>query len=189
MNIFSFRQQLIDDYAEYTRSFIQIRDDRIRQFVRSQLDAGSLWPEPLIQLNPAFEPGASIDELTRDGILHSECSRVFRIKPEPSGNGQPLRLHRHQTDAIHIARNGHPYVISGATPGETACFLASINSFVQDYQSRQKPSGIHLTFFIVEQLPILAAATYAQPCPWSGPDSLLPTPHSLSNWLLPRVWS
>ena len=59
MNIFEFRGRLIDDYAAYTGSFIEIRDRRIQRFLKQQLDAGVLWPEPLIQLNPSFETGES----------------------------------------------------------------------------------------------------------------------------------
>ena len=70
MNIFDFRRRLIDDYAAYTRSFIQIRDPQIREYVDSQLEAGVLWPDPLIQLNPSFEPGATIDQLVAEGVLH-----------------------------------------------------------------------------------------------------------------------
>jgi hypothetical protein len=54
MNIFDFRRQLIADYAAYTRSFIQIRDRQIREYVSSQLEAGVLWPDSLIQLNPSL---------------------------------------------------------------------------------------------------------------------------------------
>lgn len=127
MNIFDFRQQLIDDYAAYTRSFIQIRDERLDRFVREQLDAGTLWPESLIQLNPSFEPGAAVDDLTRDGTLHPECSQVFRVKPELASQGQPLRLHRHQTDAIQIARQGHPYVLTtGTGSGKSMSYIVPI---------------------------------------------------------------
>ena len=61
MNIFDFRQQLVGDYASYIQGFIQVREPRLREFIDGQLDEGVLWPEPLIQLNPAFEPGQSID--------------------------------------------------------------------------------------------------------------------------------
>src|SRR5205807_8217039 len=63
MNIFDFRSQLIGDYASYIKSFIQIRDPQIRNYVQQKLQEGVLWPEPLIQLNPLFERGESIDEL------------------------------------------------------------------------------------------------------------------------------
>jgi ATP-dependent helicase YprA (DUF1998 family) len=135
MNIFEFRHRLIQDYAAYTRSFVQIRDDDIRNFVWGQLESGVLWPDPLIQLNPSFEPGSLIDELTAEGLLHPECSRVFRIKPEPASAGQPLRLHRHQADAIRIARGGHPYVLTTGTGSGTALVIV-------DRLRRQRDQGI-----------------------------------------------
>jgi hypothetical protein len=52
MNVFQIKQQLISEYSEYVRSFINIRDQKIRDFVANKLDGGALWPDPLIQLNP-----------------------------------------------------------------------------------------------------------------------------------------
>ncbi len=127
MNIFSFRRQVIDDYAAYTRSFIQIREPLVHAFVDEQLRAGVLWPEPLIQLNPSFEPGASIDELVAEGILHAECGRVFRIKPDSQSTGQPLRLHRHQSEAIRVARTGDPYALTtGTGSGKSLAYMVPI---------------------------------------------------------------
>ena len=63
MNIFDFRDLLIGDYASYIESFIQIRDPQISNFVQQKLQEGVLWPEPLIQLNPLFARGESIDEM------------------------------------------------------------------------------------------------------------------------------
>ncbi|GHO73966.1 hypothetical protein KSD_17370 [Ktedonobacter sp. SOSP1-85] len=54
--MFEFRDQLIQDYASYINSFIQIRDQDIQSSVEGKLREGALWPEPLIQLNPLFEP-------------------------------------------------------------------------------------------------------------------------------------
>jgi hypothetical protein len=48
-------------------------------FVAQQLQEGVLWPEPLLQLNPTFLPGGTIDDLVANGTLHSECARIFRI--------------------------------------------------------------------------------------------------------------
>ena len=80
MNIFDFRDRLIQDYSQYVKSFIKIRDTRISEYVEKELNDGALWPDPLIQLNPAFENGEWIDELVKQGILHEECSRIFSIK-------------------------------------------------------------------------------------------------------------
>src|SRR5262249_36019853 len=78
MNIFEFRDHIIHDYATYIKSFIQIRDTWISEYVEQNLNAGILWPEPLIQLNPTFEPGEWIETLITQGVLHPECARIFR---------------------------------------------------------------------------------------------------------------
>jgi hypothetical protein len=69
MNVFELRERLVGDYADYTRSFIAVRDERIRELVESELESGLLWPDPIIQLNPAFEPGEWIDESRRAPAL------------------------------------------------------------------------------------------------------------------------
>ena len=63
MDIFHLRDQLTEDYANYASSFIQISDKRIYDLVFGSLEQGLFWPDPLIQLNPAFEPGAWVDDL------------------------------------------------------------------------------------------------------------------------------
>jgi hypothetical protein len=62
MNVFDLRDRLVGDYASYTRSFIKIADTRISRTVESSLNAGAFWPEPLLQLNPTFLPGGTIDQ-------------------------------------------------------------------------------------------------------------------------------
>ncbi len=84
MNVFELRDRLVGDYASYTRSFIKIADPRIAETVDSELTAGALWPEPLLQLNPTFLAGGAIDDLVSSGVLHSECSRIFRINKSDS---------------------------------------------------------------------------------------------------------
>jgi hypothetical protein len=51
MNIFDFRNLLIGDYASYIKSFIQIRDPRINNFVQQKLEEGVLWSKLLITPN------------------------------------------------------------------------------------------------------------------------------------------
>lgn len=127
MKVFDLRDRLVDEYASYTRSFIRIADDRIREHVDRELDAGLLWPEPIVQLNPAFERGESIDELVQLGVLHPECARIFRIKKEPHDAGSPLHLHRHQADAIKTARTGGSYVLTtGTGSGKSLAYIIPI---------------------------------------------------------------
>src|SRR6266699_990911 len=131
MNIFEFRDRLIDDYASYIKSFIQIRDPHIHSFVQRQLQQGMLWPDPLIQLNPLFAPGESIDELVAKGTLHRECARIFRKDKTESDQGRPLRLHKHQSQAITVARSGASYVLTtGTGSGKSLAYIVPIVDYV-----------------------------------------------------------
>ncbi len=132
MNIFDFRNQLIDDYASYITSFIQIRDPQINTYVRQKLEEGVLWPESLIQFNPLFAPGASIDELVAQGVLHPGCARIFRKdKSAQDEQGRPLRLHQHQAEAIRVARSGESYVLTtGTGSGKSLAYIIPIVDYV-----------------------------------------------------------
>lgn len=131
MNIFEFRNQLIKDYGSYFSSFIKIQDNKIDQKVNESISSGILWPDPLIQLNPSFQPGELIDELVEQGILHAECSNVFKIKPKPHGESRPLRLHKHQSDAIKAAKSGGNYVLTtGTGSGKSLAYIVPIVDYV-----------------------------------------------------------
>jgi ATP-dependent helicase YprA (DUF1998 family)/very-short-patch-repair endonuclease len=139
MNIFDFRDHLIRDYADYVNGFITIRDPRIREHVDDTLAGGLLWPEPLIQVNPFFESGGWIDDLTKAGVLHQECSRIFRKDKDDadlSGIGRPLRLHRHQLEAINVARGGGNYVLTtGTGSGKSLAYIIPIVDHVLKHES------------------------------------------------------
>ena len=55
MDIFKTHAQIVEDYATYIRSFLKISDKAIKAVVEEELSKGKLWPEPLLQFNPAFE--------------------------------------------------------------------------------------------------------------------------------------
>lgn len=128
MDVFDFRNRLVEDYARYTRSFIKIADERIKAKVDEALNNGALWPEPLLQLNPTFRPGGTIDDLCADGTLHLECKKIFRIdKNDANPVGKQLLLHTHQTEAIKKAREGKAYVLtSGTGSGKSLAYIVPI---------------------------------------------------------------
>lgn len=130
MNAFALRDQLINDYSAYIKSFITIQDPRINDTVESELRSGLLWPEPLLQLNPSFEPGPWIDELVTGGTLHAECAAIFRIKKEEAPS-KPLRLHQHQVEAVKAAVSGDSYVLTtGTGSGKSLAYIIPIVDFV-----------------------------------------------------------
>ncbi len=127
MDVFDLRNSLIQDYSTYISSFITIRDPRIKEYIEKSIAEGLLWPDPLIQLNPSFQPGRWIDELVDEGLLHKECKRIFRRKQDPMDNGEPLRLHRHQEEAIRTAKQGGNYVLTtGTGSGKSLAYIIPI---------------------------------------------------------------
>ena len=96
MNVFSFRNRIIEDYSGYVSSFISIAQPRLRTFVDRCFASGSLWPDPLIQLNPTFKAGNTVDKLVKQGVLEPGCSQVFRReKTSVVGSGDDLLFHQH----------------------------------------------------------------------------------------------
>lgn len=129
MDVFDLRDKLIGDYGAYIRSFIRISDNRIRELVDTELQEGLLWPDPLIQLNPSFEPASWIDDLVSEGVLHSECGNIFRIKYENSSNAESksLRLHKHQEEAVRTASKKNHYVLTtGTGSGKSLSYIIPI---------------------------------------------------------------
>ena len=132
MNVFDLRHRLVSDYAAYTRSFIKIADEDISSRVDQALSDGAFWPEPLLQLNPTFEKGGSIDDLVKGGTLHPECSKIFRLgKSDSDLTGQPLFLHEHQRRAVLKASEGKSYVLtSGTGSGKSLAYIVPIVNHV-----------------------------------------------------------
>ena len=128
MDVFDLKHRLVSDYRDYTRSFIKIRDPRIGAFVDGILDAEGFWPEPLLQLNPTFSPGGTIDDLVAEGVLHEECSRIFRIgKSDADHRGKLLHLHRHQREAILKVAEGRSCVLTtGTGSGKSLAYIVPI---------------------------------------------------------------
>jgi ATP-dependent helicase YprA (DUF1998 family)/very-short-patch-repair endonuclease len=140
MDVFELRNDLIEDYQKYVESFIHIRDVNIKEYVQEQLKGGLLWPDPLIQLNPSFEPGAYIEDLTDNGTLDAECSKIFRKGKASDGEdiGERLRLHKHQLEAILIAKEKHNYILTtGTGSGKSLAYIVPIVDFVLRHGSGQ----------------------------------------------------
>ncbi|NCU77564.1 MAG: hypothetical protein EBV59_11660, partial [Synechococcaceae bacterium WB7_1C_051] len=111
MDVFSFRDRVVEDYGQFSRSFTQIKAPDLQAFVDGSYGKGEYWPSPLIQLNPSFVSGGAIGELVEAGLLHPECSQIFRWGKD-AGAGQELQLHRHQREAIEIARSDGSFVVT-----------------------------------------------------------------------------
>ena len=130
MDVFTLRDRVVGDYADYIGSFIKIADPRIDQCVADEMRRGLLWPEPLLQLNPNFQPGKGIGELVAEGALHPQCNAIFRLKDE-DGQGPLLNLHLHQTEAIYAANTGDSYAVTtGTGSGKSIAYMTPIVNHV-----------------------------------------------------------
>ena len=75
MDVFALREELVSDYRHYAESFLSGQGRADPGARRSRAREGLLWPDPIVQLNPAFEPGGTVDELVAEGLLDERCSR------------------------------------------------------------------------------------------------------------------
>ena len=127
MNIFSLRDETIRDYRNFIGGFVNIRDAQVRDTVEVALDAGHLWPEPWLSLNSKFKSGGKVSSLVDTGVLHPECTKIFRAKSNENPEEVDLNLHQHQVDAIHAAKSGEPYVLTtGTGSGKSLGYIVPI---------------------------------------------------------------
>jgi ATP-dependent helicase YprA (DUF1998 family) len=117
-DVFRLRDHVVSEYREYVQSFIHIRDKRIEPFVQDMLAHGELWPDAVLQLNPAYEPAETLADLAGAGMIGDETARFF---------GPHIRLHRHQAEAVAAARKNEPYLVStGTGSGKSLTYLVPI---------------------------------------------------------------
>ena len=129
-DVFTLRDRVVDEYRDYVESFVHILDPAIDTFVRERLAEGELWPEAMLQLNPAYKQGHTLAELAAAGEIAPETARFF---------GGSIRLHRHQEEALAAARRGEPYIVStGTGSGKSLTYLIPIvdNIFRNDPAKR-----------------------------------------------------
>ena len=127
VDVFAIRESLIQDYRDFTSSFVQVRDKQIRAHVDKLMEAGHQWPDPWLSLNPNFAPGGTVPDLIVEGLLHQDNDPIFRKKHHETDQGRPLRLHQHQREAIATAREGRSYVLTtGTGSGKSLAYLVPI---------------------------------------------------------------
>lgn len=117
MNVFQNHSRIIEDYASYIRSFLNIADPDIRKVVEDELSKGKLWPEPLLQFNPSYKLAGSVANLSLNGTLHSDIADIFR----------GYSLYKHQVEAIALGIAGKDFIVtSGTGSGKSLTYIGSI---------------------------------------------------------------
>ncbi len=116
-NIFSIHKSIISEYKSYVESFINIKNEKIRQVVQGEIENGSLWPDPLIHFNPSYEFGDKISTLVDKGILHRDMEKIFK----------GYNLFKHQVESIKLGSSNRDFIVtSGTGSGKSLTFMGTI---------------------------------------------------------------
>ncbi|MBL9118175.1 MAG: DEAD/DEAH box helicase [Verrucomicrobiaceae bacterium] len=125
-DVFSFRNDLINSYSSFSKSFANISATDIRDEVERAYSNQRYWPEPLIQINPSYQRAASVAELVSEGTLHPGCAKLFRVGRSLE-TLQPLQLFKHQMEAVTKARYRRSFVVTtGTGSGKSLSFFLPI---------------------------------------------------------------
>ena len=127
MQALTIHQTIVENYRRYLDSFTNIRDARIQQAVHEAFSSGVFLPDPLLQFNPSFALGQTLDELEAQGFIHSDLKKIFGS----------YNLYHHQVEAVKTGISGKGFVVtSGTGSGKSLTYLATIfNRILQQEHS------------------------------------------------------
>lgn len=152
-----------------------------RQAVRDWMRQGQTDDTSLVEhQNPEFvlTPRFWVDQQDVDAVLAGHHEWLLAYKDVTSATNQRTMI------AAFLPRvgvvNSAPVILTPASARRQCCLLANLNSLAYDFIARQKVGGLHLNFFIVEQLPTLPPDHYDERCPWDKK-------RTLESWVSERV--
>lgn len=126
MRPFEIDGEIVREYGAFTRSFVVPRAHDLREAIGDLYADGHFWPSPLLAINPAYEPGPTVADLANAKVLDTATAQVFRRR-ESDGTLLPLRLYRHQEQAIAEAAQERSFVVTtGTGSGKSLCFFIPI---------------------------------------------------------------
>ena len=136
-SIFTYRNNLIEDFSRFSQSFVTPKANDIATFLKDSKLKEEFWPEPLLQINPHYEDGETVSELVNSGILDPECEKIFRDKKAD----KPIRFYNHQAQAITRAWNHENYILTtGTGSGKSLSFFVPIVSrILKEKRSDETP--------------------------------------------------
>jgi len=144
-NVFNFRDELIAEYSSFSRSFVLISAEDIKNVVEQEYAEGRYWPQPLIQINPNYQRKGTVQELASQGVLHPKCSDIFRTGKN-KGKSDPLFLYKHQIEALAKGQEKQSFVVTtGTGSGKSLSFFIPLVDAIlkgKESDSTQKTRAI-----------------------------------------------
>jgi ATP-dependent helicase YprA (DUF1998 family)/SOS-response transcriptional repressor LexA len=138
LNPLSYTERVVQSFLRYQLTAYPFADAGLHQQMRDLLSLEHsrqtpLLKGPFVSLSRAFIPGASIEQLTGDGVLHDHMKQLV---PFPT-------LYGHQETAIRSIVGGKTTLIStGTGSGKSECFLYPIISRCLELRDQAAPPGI-----------------------------------------------
>lgn len=137
-DVFSFREQLVQEYASFSTSFAKILALDIKQEVAQQYASGRYWPEPLVQINPNYQRKGTVQQLVSEGVLHIACAELFQVG-KAEGCPQPLHLYAHQMQALAKGQAKRSYVVTtGTGSGKSLSFFIPVIDRILKAKEQEK---------------------------------------------------
>jgi len=129
--------------------------------------------EPTTQVlhqNPEFlaQPRWWVEDAEADRVLGGQVRPAYLCYKDVTSPTNQRTMIAAMIPHVAVA-NSAPLVLPGehVGPRRVLCLLANLNSVALDFVARQKVGGVHLNFFIVNQLPLFPPDRYEDRCPWS----------------------
>ncbi len=126
MDVLLTHKQVVEDYASYIQSFLNIADPAIRSTVEEKLAEGRLWPEPLLQFNPAYESAGTVEQIAASGVVHKDIPDILK----------GYSLYKHQVDAIKLGSSDRDFIVtSGTGSGKSLTYIGTIFNHLLSHPS------------------------------------------------------
>jgi len=124
-------------YRTFVSSFQKFKNPVIKEWIDRKIEEGTLlYKGPYIELARRYADGDSFATLTGEHILHPETPQYFTRDPADRSS-PPVRLYRHQSDAIRSILSGKNTVVtSGTGSGKSFCFAIPVVSTCLEMQDR-----------------------------------------------------
>jgi ATP-dependent helicase YprA (DUF1998 family) len=138
LNPITYTENVVGDFLRYQLTTYPFADRALHDQMRRLLNleetrASPLLKGPHISLSRSFRRGASLADLTTEGIIHPHLPNLV----------SHLSLYGHQETAIRAITAGRTTVIStGTGSGKTECFLYPIISRCLKLRDQGVPAGI-----------------------------------------------
>ena len=138
INPIQFTEQVVDDFLHYQLTTYPLADVSLYHQLRNllQLDSSRSTPlrqGPFISLSRPFKQGASVADLTTDGVFHPAMQRIASYP----------HVRAHQEQAIRSVHRGDTTLVStGTGSGKTESFLYPIISRCLELRDAEAPAGV-----------------------------------------------